>query len=162
MGLPLAIRAPLATVIPLTVAGFVPWLLLDQTLPRGVTPWRLVFLLPMAAGLLLGLWSVVLFAVTGRGTLAPVDPPDIFVARGPYRVTRNPMYVGVVLWLVGLAALSGGRMLAWYAFAVLAWLHLFVVLVEEPGLRRRFGGSYESYARNVPRWLGRRRGTFVS
>jgi len=157
--IPLAVRAPLATAIPLTVAGVVPWLLLGETLPRAVPAWRLVFLVPMLAGLGFGAWSIVLFAVAGRGTLAPIDPPTIFVARGPYEVTRNPMYVGVALWLVGLAALTGQRSLAWYALIVIAWFHLFVVLVEEPGLRRRFGTFYEAYVRRVPRWLGRRRGT---
>lgn len=159
MRVPLGLRAPLATLIPLTVAGLAPWLLLDRTLPRVDAPWRFVFLLPMAVGVLLVAWSVVLFAITGRGTLAPFDPPDIFVARGPYRVTRNPMYVGVILWLAGLAGLFGARVIAWYALVVLVWFHLFVVLVEEPGLRRRFGRSYEVYTRTVPRWLGRRRGT---
>ncbi len=162
MRVPLLIRAPLATVIPLTVAGVGPWLLLRRSLPTVPSAWRLVFAVPMIAGLALLVWSIVLFAVVGRGTLAPLDPPIAFVARGPYRVTRNPMYVGVTLWLVGLALLTGARPLVWYAVIVSLGFHLFVTLVEEPGLRRRFGESYEAYTRSVPRWLGRRRGTLVT
>jgi protein-S-isoprenylcysteine O-methyltransferase Ste14 len=156
---PLALRAVLATVIPLTVAGLVPWLLLGETIPRAMPAWRFVFLAPMLGGVFLLGWSVALFAVSGRGTLAPIDPPTVFVAHGPYRVTRNPMYVGVSCWLLGLAALTAARPLISYALLVPLAFHAFVRLVEEPSLQRRFGASYEEYTQCVPRWLGRRRGT---
>lgn len=156
--LPLAFRAVLATALPITVAGVVPWLMLGGVWPR-VPAWRYAFLAPMLAGLAFAAWSMLLFATVGRGTLAPVDPPRVFVADGPYRFTRNPMYVGVTCWLLGLAALTASRDLLWYAALVPVGFHLFVRLVEEPMLRRRFGATYEAYTRRVPRWLGRRRGT---
>ena len=158
MRVPLPLRAVLATAIPITVAAVVPWLLLGRVIP-AVPSWRLVLLLPMLGGLAFGAWDVALFATEGRGTLAPIDPPSVFVARGPYRLTRNPMYLGVACWLLGLSALTGARVLLWYALVIPIGFHAFVVLVEEPGLRRRFGASYEEYTRRVPRWLGRRRGT---
>ena len=158
MRVPLPLRAVLATAMPITVAGVVPWLLLGRAFP-AVQAWRLVLLLPMLGGLAFGAWAVALFATVGRGTLAPIDPPTVFVARGPYRLTRNPMYLGVACWLLSLSALTGARVLLWYALAVLFGFHAFVVLVEEPGLRRRFGASYEKYTQRVPRWLGRRHRT---
>jgi protein-S-isoprenylcysteine O-methyltransferase Ste14 len=152
--MPLAIRAVLAMALPATVAGLVPWLLLDGVTLGHLSLWRLLCLVPMIAGLLLLIASIVLFAVDGHGTLAPVDPPLVFVARGPYRVTRNPMYVGVALWLIGLASLTADLRLAGYALCVLGAFHLFVMFIEEPSLRRRFGAPYEAYTQRVPRWIG--------
>lgn len=159
MRLSLTLRAIAATVIPITVAGVIPLWLLSDALPIVIARWRWLFLVPMIAGISFSTWSVVLFAVVGRGTLAPIDPPTVFVARGPYVFTRNPMYVGVSCWLLGFAALTNTRILWWYALGVMLGFHVFVVLYEEPNLRRRFGASYEAYTANVPRWLGRRRGT---
>ena len=156
--LPLALRAVLATAIPLTVAGVGPWLLLDGLAPH-VPVWRYAMLIPGGGGLALTLWAIVLFATHGRGTLAPVSPPTRFVAHGPYRFTRNPMYVGVTCWLLGLAVMTGAGVLLWYAGIVAVGFHLFVRFVEEPMLRRRFGEEYQAYTRRVPRWLGCRRGT---
>ncbi len=159
MRIPLAVRALVATVIPLTVAGLAPSYLLSRFAWRAVPAWHAVFAIPMAAGIGLLGYCIVLFAITGRGTLAPLDPPTVFVARGPYRFTRNPMYVGVSLWLWGLAAFTNTRVMLMYALSAAIGFHVFVTLVEEPALRRRFGASYEAYVQRVPRWLGRRRGT---
>lgn len=151
--LPLVVRAVLATVVPLTVAGVVPWWMLDGRVSPPA-PWRWLFTIPMLGGVLFSAWSVVLFGVRGRGTLAPIDPPTTFVAQGPYRYTRNPMYVGVTCWLLSLAGFTASRTVLWYALLLPLGFHSFVVLVEEPGLRRRFGAAYCDYCRRVPRWLG--------
>jgi protein-S-isoprenylcysteine O-methyltransferase Ste14 len=110
----------------------------------------------VAAGVALWFATVRLFAVEGEGTLAPWDPTRKLVARGPYRYVRNPMISGVVLVLLGEAALLG-------SLGILAWAAIFFTvnavwfpLVEEPGLRRRFGPDYEEYSRSVPRWVPRR------
>jgi len=95
------------------------------------------------------------FAAEGRGTPAPWDPPRRLVVRGPYRWVRNPIYVGVVGILAGEAALFACWALAAWALTAAVLFHLFVVLYEEPDLRLRFGADYESYLREVPRWLPR-------
>jgi protein-S-isoprenylcysteine O-methyltransferase Ste14 len=101
----------------------------------------------------LGLWCVATFVVRGRGTPALFDPPVEFVATGPYRRVRNPMYIG------GLSALMGAalwlRSPAMLIFSIGWWLaaHLLVVVYEEPHLRRRFGEPYRRYCRTVSRWL---------
>jgi protein-S-isoprenylcysteine O-methyltransferase Ste14 len=108
------------------------------------------------AGLALMHRTISLFAGEGGGTLAPWDPTVRLVVRGPYRYVRNPMITAVATILLGEAALFG-------SVGILVWLALFLLanavwfpLVEEPGLRRRFGPDYDEYARNVPRWVPRR------
>lgn len=107
------------------------------------------------AGTCILLWCVRDFAVRGRGTLAPVDPPKELVAVGLYRWVRNPMYVGVVTVLIGHALFFGSGALWLYAAAVFAGFQGFVTLYEEPALAARFGASYARYRASVPRWLPR-------
>ena len=97
------------------------------------------------------------FVREGHGTPAPIAPPERLVVGGPFRWIRNPGYVAVVSLVAGQALLFGsGAVLAYAAFLALAF-HLFVVLYEEPTLRRQFGTEYESYCREVPRWIPRPR-----
>ena len=112
-----------------------------------------------AAALLIGLTlfisTVAHFASTGRGTLAPWDPPRELVVKGVYRYVRNPMISGVMFILLAESLLTGSR-------RIIIWFVLFVALnlvhipfVEEPALSARFGERYTIYKRNVPRWLPR-------
>ncbi len=97
------------------------------------------------------------FAVFGRGTPAPIDEPRKFVSRGLYRHVRNPMYLGVLTTIVGWATLFRTTALLWYALGVAIAFHLFVLLYEEPHLKRVFGQEYEEYCAHVNRWLPARR-----
>lgn len=94
-----------------------------------------------------------LFTVRGRGTPAPFDAPRVFVAIGPYRYVRNPMYIGGMTLLAGLALLERSISILLFAAGWLVLAHLFVILYEEPTLRRKFGRTYEDYLRTVPRWI---------
>jgi protein-S-isoprenylcysteine O-methyltransferase Ste14 len=156
----LALRSILWTVLlPGVVAGYVPWRFFGLAEVRFDlrSPLHLLGLACVAAGAgLLGacVWE---FARSGRGTLAPMDPPRELVVRGLYRYVRNPMYLSVTLILLGEVALTGaGALFAYWAvwFAVVS---LFVIAYEEPSLRRRFGASYEEYCRRVGRWVPRLR-----
>jgi protein-S-isoprenylcysteine O-methyltransferase Ste14 len=107
-------------------------------------------------GLSLVFRTISLFARIGEGTLAPWDPTCRLVVLGPYRHVRNPMISGVMAILLGEAALLGSLpLLVWFAgfFTVNA---VWMPLVEEPGLVRRFGEDYLRYRRAVPRWIPRR------
>lgn len=95
------------------------------------------------------------FAIRGKGTPAPIDPPKKLVVEGPYRVVRNPMYWSVVSAMLGEACLFRSLSLALWAAGFFAGASLFVILYEEPVLRRKFGAEYEDYCRRVPRWLPR-------
>jgi protein-S-isoprenylcysteine O-methyltransferase Ste14 len=109
----------------------------------------------LAVGLLLLARTIKLFASVGRGTLAPWDPTKRLVVRGPYRYVRNPMISGVLFVLLGEAALAGSLPLLLWFGAVFAANAVYLPLVEEPGLSRRFGDDYATYKANVPRWLPR-------
>lgn len=109
----------------------------------------------IVAGLGLVVWTVRLFASVGDGTLAPWDPASRLVVRGPYRHVRNPMIGGVVLLLLGEAALLGSLAVLLWSLGVFAVNAVYLPLVEEPGLRRRFGEDYETYSANVRRWVPR-------
>jgi protein-S-isoprenylcysteine O-methyltransferase Ste14 len=120
--------------------------------------------LPLVAGAALVLagvavWyaTVRLFARVGEGTLAPWDPTRKLVVLGPYRYVRNPMITGVLLVLLGEAALFGSPWILAWAAAFFAINAVWFPLVEEPGLMERFGREYDDYQRAVPRWLPRRR-----
>jgi protein-S-isoprenylcysteine O-methyltransferase Ste14 len=110
----------------------------------------------VAAGLSMWAWTVRLFARIGKGTLAPWDPTRHLVVEGPYRVVRNPMITAVLGVLLGEAILVGSVGIGiWCAvFVAINWAYF--VLVEEPGLERRFGDEYRAYKRRVPRWIPRR------
>jgi len=151
--------------LPTVVVIVVPYTLLRRTglmIPLGsggVLPWLRV---SAGAVLLLGgfalfAWSVGLFAWIGRGTLAPWDPTKRLVAIGPYQHVRNPMISGVLLMLVGEAVLWGSRPVAIWAGTFLIINHVYFLLLEEPGLERRFGEAYRTYKAHVPRWIPRLR-----
>jgi len=135
------------------VAGIVPWLLTRWHAESQPAALRIVGIVVMAAGGALVLETTTRFALHGRGTPAPWAPPERFVERGSYRFVRSPMYLGVILLVVGQGLLLGRAVL--YAWAVAAWLIFtsFLVFYEEPQLRERFGASYDDYRRRVRRWL---------
>jgi protein-S-isoprenylcysteine O-methyltransferase Ste14 len=129
----------------------------DRRLPVSVPP-SIVFLGPVAMGLgaLLALGCVATFVLRGEGTAAPFDPPRVFVASGPYRFVRNPMYLGAWFLLAGFGLFEGSVSILLLSFAMLSAAHLFVLLVEEPGLEGRFGKSYLDYKAATNRWIPHR------
>ena len=110
----------------------------------------------IAGGLALFATTVRLFATEGRGTLAPWDPPERLVVRGPYRYLRHPMITGVSLVRAGEALVFASSAIAIELAAFVAVNALYLPLVEEPALVRRFGPDYERYMDVVGRWLPRR------
>ena len=93
------------------------------------------------------------FYVVGRGSLAPWAPPQRLVVVGLYRVSRNPMYVAVLVILFGWALAYGSRTLWLYTAVVAIAFHLRIVLAEEPWLARVHGAEWTRYRSTVPRWL---------
>lgn len=121
--------------------------------PQNVGVLQALGILLTAVGASLAIWCIFTFVFVGSGTPAPFDPPRRLVVRGPYRVVRNPMYLGAGLALGGATLFYQSGALATYAGLFLVLTHLFVRLYEEPTLRLTFGDEYAAYCRQVGRWL---------
>ena len=133
---------------------FIPrWLAGGDLHPR----WNPVSIALMAIGALIMLRCVWDFAWSGRGTPAPWDPPRRLVITGLYRWVRNPMYLGMAIFLVGEALLLPDitRGLLIVLACALAVVTVFIMAYEEPTLRGLFGKDYVEYCRHVRRWIPR-------
>jgi protein-S-isoprenylcysteine O-methyltransferase Ste14 len=154
----LLLRNLLFTIIqPGVVAGAIPYLLVQKNGHEGFT-------LPVSwneyLGLCIGIggaavvfYCIYLFATEGRGTLSPADPTHNLVAKGLYRYSRNPMYIGVLMILAGEALYTSYAVLWLYTGIIFLLFHLFVVFFEEPRLKKDFGETYSSYSKQVRRWI---------
>jgi len=127
---------------------------------EGAARWRWLAAAPSALGFAVALRCIWDFGWTGRGTPAPIGPPQKLVVAAFYRYVRNPMYVGFASGWIGLWVIFGHpnpRLIAAVAAVALA-VHLFVVFYEEPTLRHKFGAEYDQYRQNVRRWWPHLRG----
>lgn len=157
-------RALLGTIaftvlVPGTTIVLVPYLLTGWQLAPpllGIEATRTVgvALLLLAAPLFFRFLSG--FVREGHGTPAPIAPTEHLVVGGPFRWIRNPGYVAVVALVAAQGLVFGSGAILLYALVLAVAFHAFVVLYEEPTLRRQFGSAYEQYCREVPRWIPRR------
>jgi protein-S-isoprenylcysteine O-methyltransferase Ste14 len=99
------------------------------------------------------IWVSTTFVRQGKGTPVPIEPPKRLVITGLYRYLRNPMYVGAILITLAESLYFSLILLVIYSFGLWAILHTFMVIFEEPQLKRRFGADYERYLSEVPRWI---------
>jgi len=145
-------------VAPGTVIGLIPWLLTGWQIHDPLPYWaplRVVGAVFLIAGVAVAGQAFVRFVVEGLGTPMPVAAPGRLVVGGLYRHVRNPMYVALLVAILGEALLLGQVSLLVYAAVVGVITNLFVRFYEEPTLRRRFGEQYEAYLRAVPGWWPR-------
>jgi len=115
--------------------------------------WHAVALVQIAIGFAIYVRCVWDFAARGRGIPAPLEHPKQLVVTGLYRYVRNPMYVGVLLVMLGEALFFRSQPLLEYTIIWFAIVHVVVLVYEEPNLRRKFGSSYDDYAATVGRWI---------
>jgi protein-S-isoprenylcysteine O-methyltransferase Ste14 len=153
-------RGPRVFVPPpfLFVAGWILAWLLWRRVPfdidgGGPSPFQqVVGVLLLTCGLVLMVWGVVTFR-RFRTPLVPIEPARLVVTEGPYRFTRNPMYLGLSLAYVGLAVLVNQAWPTVLLPVVLIVLSTAVIEREERHLREKFGPAYETYSRRVRRWI---------
>ncbi|MGH7949125.1 MAG: methyltransferase family protein [Candidatus Binataceae bacterium] len=160
-------RAPLRAVIGTLIFAAVLPPIIYALIPYELTRWR--FHAPFLGSELTRWLGVAMIAVAvppfaeffvrfvreGHGTPAPIAPTERLVVGGTYRYVRNPAYLCVIALILGQALLFGSGSLLVYAAVVWLGFHIFVVVYEEPTLRRQFDGDYERYCREVPRWIPR-------
>jgi protein-S-isoprenylcysteine O-methyltransferase Ste14 len=148
--------------LPFTVTVLVPWWIARQegaSFRVGETPIAIAIQVVGIGVLLIGLTLFVAslrqFIVRGRGTLAPWDPPKHLVVEGPYRYVRNPMISGVLFIVCSEAMVLLSPAHAVWALIFLLANVTYIPISEEPGLRQRFGSSYDEYCANVGRFIPR-------
>lgn len=145
-------------IAPGSLAGLIPWWITRWQMKPAFLEMEFSRYFGMAlvlGGLVPLVESFARFALKGLGTPAPIAPTQHLVVSGFYRYVRNPMYVGVVTIILGQALILGDVRLLYYAAIVWLGFHLFVLLYEEPTLRRAYGAEYENFCAHVPRWLPR-------
>jgi protein-S-isoprenylcysteine O-methyltransferase Ste14 len=145
------IRPPLALALAV-IAGFaLDWLVPLPFLPAGLAAgWlgAMVFVLALA----LFAWAIA--TITGAGSNVPTNlPTTAIVESGPYRFTRNPIYLGMFLGLIGLAIAFDNLWLLMMLLPFALVIHYGVVAREEAYLERKFGDVYRGYRSRVRRWL---------
>jgi protein-S-isoprenylcysteine O-methyltransferase Ste14 len=143
-------------IAPGIVAGYVPWRICRWHVEApllGTSSLRVVGVWLIAAGLPVLLDSFTRFALNGLGTPAPILPTRHLVVTGLYRYVRNPMYIAVVSLILGQGLFFGSVLVLEYGVAVWVAFYLFVLIYEEPTLRKSYGPEYEVFCANVPRWI---------
>lgn len=115
-------------------------------------PYSLLGIVPILGGLFLGLLGVRQFRKV-RTNIRPFKEPDVFVTEGPFRYTRNPMYLGLSLALVGAWAMLGAvsSLLGVLVFVVMA--DRWYIPFEERMLREKFGPAFDAYCFKTRRWI---------
>ncbi len=120
--------------------------------PLARTPALVVGIVIMVAGIATVVSARVLFVRTGQSPM-PWTPTPVLIASGPYRFTRNPMYVGITTLLIGLGVVRNVVWVSMFALVALAIVHFIAVVKEEAYLAATFGDSYAAYAARVRRYL---------
>ena len=142
--------------MPFTVTVIIPFIIFDSRkiiFTGSLILAKIAGVLIFMPALSLFIYTVYLFKNFGNGTLAPWEPTQKLVIRGPYKYCRNPMISAVLFILTG-------ETLFFNSFNHLIWAVIFFIMntvyfivMEEPDLLGRFGDDYERYKKNVPRWI---------
>ncbi len=143
--------------VPGTVAFYIPLRIEGGVSSASLewSPWKAVSVPLFVMGGAIYFWCLFDFALIGRGTPAPIDAPKNLVVHGVYRYVRNPMYLGILLIVTGWVIFFQSTDILIYLITVGLFFHMFVLLIEEPQLGRKFGESYSRYRKSVGRWIPR-------
>ncbi len=145
-------------IAPFTVAGLMPWWITGRDFGSVTLAWsahQIAGGALIAAGYLVLLACFARFALEGIGTPAPVFPTQHLVINGMYRYVRNPMYVGLLIVILGQGLILEDWRVFLYGACVWLAVHAFVLGYEEPKLRATYGAEYAAFQRAVPRWIPR-------
>ncbi len=143
-------------VVPMTVIAYIPYRLTRWVVHPALFPGaQLMGMGLFVAALPLFAAFNLRFVREGEGTPAPIAPTRHLVVGGPFRYVRNPGYVAVIALVVAQGLALGSTLVLLYAVGLFVMFDGFVLLYEEPTLRRRYGGEYDAYCQRVPRWLPR-------
>ena len=142
---------PVWTLIYVVVSAAISWLLAWPKLPG--LPFAPLGIALVVAAFVLPVWAFVLFRREGT-EIDPTSPTNRkLVITGPYRFTRNPMYLGLVIFTVGIAIWVGAWPMFLAPIAVFATTNWGHIPFEETKMRRQFGAAYDGYVAQVRRWI---------
>ncbi len=133
-----------------------PYFIINQTgasFPVDISIYHIAGIILFIIGLVILLICIFRLAIKGKGTLSPLDPTTKLVISGMYKYSRNPMYVGAMIMLIGESIIFQSTALWIYAIIVFVAFNLFIWLHEEPRLSRDFGDEYREYRHKVRRWI---------
>ncbi len=137
------------------VAGFLAGVALELVSPTRWPPAGVrIAVAVLAVGAWLALDGAAMLNFRRAGTsMVPMNPTTALVTSGPYRLTRNPMYLGMAFLYVAFAFALGVLWALAFLPAVLVIVDRFVIAREEPYLERKFGQAYRDYKARARRWL---------
>ncbi len=141
--------------VPGTVVVYIPYRIIKDQYNSFAIHWNMLHIssvFVIVTGTSIYFYCLWDFAVTGRGTPAPIDAPKHLVIKGLYSYVRNPMYIGVLLALLGCSALYDSLTMLQYTLLMGIIFHAAVIVMEEPILQRKYGESYKIYCKAVRRW----------
>lgn len=146
--------------IPLVTLVILPYLFIYYNLavwPAALGVWQILAILLILLGLFMIFWVSLAHARHGKSTPLLFSAPKKFVAAGPYTFSRNPMYVGMLVVMVGEALLLQTPWMLAFTVLIFIIFYFYVKFEEEPRMTQRFGASYQDYMIKVPRWLSLKR-----
>ena len=145
-----SINPPFFLLLSLLLMLILKWIIPEASLV--FPPWNLLGLLPLGLGVAFNLLADRKF-LTRQTTVKPEELPSCLITDGVFRYSRNPMYLGMVLVLLGFFILLN----SWVSFLVLpgftALIHYHFIYPEEESLKEQFGEDWLAYQQKVPRWL---------
>lgn len=139
--------------VPGTVSILIPGMLIGDFPAERLSLGNYFGVVPFGLGWTIYVWCAFSFVNNGQGTPAPIDPPQALVKSGLYKFVRNPMYIAMLLVLLGEAIFFDSRSLLYYVGGFAVFVFTFVLCFEEPRLKRKFGRDYRHYCQSTSRWL---------
>lgn len=143
--------------LPVTVTIIIPIFIIERG-GSWIPPLLILTILGaivLTGGIMLLFYTIFLFRVQGKGTIAPWQPTQRLIVTGPYRYCRNPMITGVFFILIGESLVFHSGSILIFAGIFFLINTTYFLLKEEPDLFKRFGDAYTIYKKNVPRWIPR-------
>jgi len=115
-------------------------------------PYNYLGILIIIFGIILNLWTDSLFKKR-QTTIKPHEMPNFFISSGPFRISRHPMYLGMILILLGVAVFLGSLISFVFPIIFVMIIEKLFIPMEEKNLEKKFGDKYIAYKKRVRKWI---------
>ena len=121
--------------------------------PRLIAvPYTYLGIVGIGFGAIINIWADAVFK-RQRTTVKPDERPSTLVTSGPFRISRNPMYLSMLIWLTGLALLLGSLSVFLFPIFLFVMMNFLIIPLEEKSMEESFEERYREYKRHVRRWI---------